>query len=67
LRGTSLVFIHGGPMKTPLVDPLPAKQGIITFMQKVTTEGSPDFVQPAERIASFASSARLQRNLKNGI
>jgi hypothetical protein len=41
------------------VDPLPSwndgqsKQAILTFVAKVTREGSPEFVPPAERIATF--------------
>jgi hypothetical protein len=40
-------------------DPLPswnegsAKKAVIDFVTKVTTQGSPDFVNPAERIATF--------------
>ncbi len=30
-----------------------AKKAIITFVAKVTTQGSPDFIPPAERIATF--------------
>ena len=43
-------------------DPLPswsdgkAKQAIVAFVAKVTKEGSPDFVPPAERIATFDNS-----------
>jgi phosphoglycolate phosphatase-like HAD superfamily hydrolase len=46
-------------------DPLPswsdghAKQAILTFVEKVTTEGSPDFVPPAERIATFDNDGTL--------
>ncbi|UCG31979.1 MAG: haloacid dehalogenase-like hydrolase [Phycisphaerales bacterium] len=46
-------------------DPLPSwndtatKQAIITFVEKVTTEGSPDFVPPAERIATFDNDGTL--------
>ena len=31
----------------------PAKQSIVDFVAKVTKEGGPDFVLPAERIAAF--------------
>jgi hypothetical protein len=40
-------------------DPLPSwndtapKKAIVTFVEKVTKQGSPDFVPPAERIATF--------------
>jgi hypothetical protein len=37
----------------------PAKQGIISFVEKVTKEGSPAFVPPAERIATFDNDGTL--------
>jgi len=37
----------------------PAKHGIISFVEKVTKEGSPDFVPPAERIATFDNDGTL--------
>lgn len=46
-------------------DPLPswndgkAKRSIITFVEKVTKEGSPDFVPPAERVAVFDNDGTL--------
>jgi len=46
-------------------DPLPSwndtapKQAIIAFVEKVTKEGSPDFVPPAERIAVFDNDGTL--------
>ena len=46
-------------------DPLPswndgtAKQSIVDFVAKVTKEGSPDFVPPAERIATFDNDGTL--------
>src|SRR5438034_10552656 len=46
-------------------DPLPswndgkAKQSIITFVEKVTKEGSPDFVPVPERIATFDNDGTL--------
>jgi len=46
-------------------DPLPSwndgptKQGIISFVDKVTKEGSPEFVAPAERIATFDNDGTL--------
>lgn len=36
-----------------------AKQSIIEFVTKVTKEGSPDFVPPAERIATFDNDGCL--------
>ena len=35
------------------------KQAIIAFVEKVTKEGSPDFVPPAERIATFDNDGTL--------
>ncbi len=46
-------------------DPLPswndgaAKQAIISFVMKVTQQGGPDFVSPAERIATFDNDGTL--------
>ena len=46
-------------------DPLPSwnegsvKSSITRFVEKVTTEGSPDFVQPADRIATFDNDGTL--------
>jgi phosphoglycolate phosphatase-like HAD superfamily hydrolase len=46
-------------------DPLPSwkdgatKQSITSFVAKVTAEGSPDFVPPAERIATFDNDGTL--------
>src|SRR6266700_1384611 len=37
----------------------PAKQSIITFVEKVTKEGSPDFVPVPERIATFDNDGKL--------
>ncbi len=49
----------------PAADPLPSwkggntKQAILAFVEKVTTPGSPDFVPPAERIATFDNDGTL--------
>jgi phosphoglycolate phosphatase-like HAD superfamily hydrolase len=46
-------------------DPLPswndskAKQAIIDFVAKVTRDGGPDFVKPAERVATFDNDGTL--------
>lgn len=46
-------------------DPLPswndgaAKQAILDFVARTTTEGSPDFVQPEERVAAFDQDGTL--------
>ncbi len=37
----------------------PAKQSIIAFVEKVTKTGSPEFVPPAERIATFDNDGTL--------
>jgi hypothetical protein len=37
----------------------PAKRGILAFVDKVTREGSPDFLPPAERIAVFDNDGTL--------
>lgn len=37
----------------------PAKESIIDFVTQVTTEGSPDFVEPSERIAAFDNDGTL--------
>src|ERR1700759_1566543 len=37
----------------------PAKQSIIKFVEKVTKEGSPDFVPTPERIATFDNDGTL--------
>ncbi len=54
-----------GESKARATDPLPswnegrARQSIIAFVDKVTTEGSPDFVPAAERIATFDNDGCL--------
>jgi phosphoglycolate phosphatase-like HAD superfamily hydrolase len=46
-------------------DPLPSwndtapKKALIAFVERVTTKGSPDFVPPAERIATFDNDGTL--------
>lgn len=58
-----LFCVFSGPVFA--ADPLPswndgpAKQSIIAFVTKVTTAGSPDFVPPAERIATFDNDGTL--------
>ena len=55
----------GGPAAAQGSDPLPswndgkAKQSIIDFVGRVTTSASPDFVPPAERIATFDNDGCL--------
>jgi hypothetical protein len=63
----TLVFasIRGDLAIAQASDPLPswsdgkAKQSILAFVEKVTTPGSPDFVPPAERIATFDNDGTL--------
>jgi phosphoglycolate phosphatase-like HAD superfamily hydrolase len=51
--------------QTPVTDPLPSwndtapKKAIVTFVEGVTKQGSPDFVPPAERIATFDNDGTL--------
>src|ERR1700710_1448089 len=51
--------------QTPITDPLPSwndtgpKKAIFDFVGRVTREGSPDFVAPAERIATFDNDRTL--------
>jgi hypothetical protein len=46
-------------------DPLPSwkdgptKQAIVGFVKKVTEEGSPDYVRPEDRIATFDNDGNL--------
>ena len=52
-------------VSSPAAEPLPSwndgptKKSIVDFVEKVTTEGSPDFVKPAERIAVFDNDGTL--------
>jgi phosphoglycolate phosphatase-like HAD superfamily hydrolase len=61
--GLTLVF--GDLAMAQTTDPLPswndgkAKQSIINFVAKVTKQGSPDFVPPAERVATFDNDGTL--------
>jgi phosphoglycolate phosphatase-like HAD superfamily hydrolase len=54
-----------GPTAFGAADPLPswndgpAKKSIVAFVEKVTKEGSPDYVTPAERIATFDNDGCL--------
>ncbi len=59
----SIFFLISGSVFA--ADPLPswngghAKDSIIAFVKKVTTPGSPEFVPPAERIATFDNDGTL--------
>jgi hypothetical protein len=61
----ALAFNTPGQAQTQAQDPLPswnegpAKQVILGFVQTVTTNGSPHFVEPADRIATFDQDGTL--------
>jgi phosphoglycolate phosphatase-like HAD superfamily hydrolase len=63
LRATLLAALLASV--TPAADPLPswnespAKTAILAFVAKTTTEGSADFIPPAERIAVFDNDGTL--------
>lgn len=54
-----------GLTEAETTDPLPSwndtpnKKAIVTFVEKVTKEGSPDYVAPEERIATFDNDGTL--------
>ena len=50
-------FAETGPL--PSWNDGPSKQAILTFVKETTTEGSPKFVPPAERIAVFDNDGCL--------
>jgi phosphoglycolate phosphatase-like HAD superfamily hydrolase len=60
-----LAIVIGGLTTAYAQDPLPswndgpAKKAITEFVAKVTKEGSPDFVPPAERISTFDNDGTL--------
>jgi phosphoserine phosphatase len=59
------LIAFGGGLLSAQTDPLPnwndgrTKKSITDFVAKVTTQGSPDFVKPAERIAVFDNDGTL--------
>jgi phosphoglycolate phosphatase-like HAD superfamily hydrolase len=65
LRLALLFVLAGLPTLARAADPLPswndgaAKSAIVTFVEAVTKDGSPDFVPPAERIATFDNDGTL--------
>ena len=65
LAGLMQVALASGTTVAHAQDPLPswndgpAKQAIIEFVQATTTQGSPNFVPPAERIATFDQDGTL--------
>jgi phosphoglycolate phosphatase-like HAD superfamily hydrolase len=60
-----LAIVIAGLTTAYAQDPLPswnagpAKQSIVNFVAKVTKEGSPDFIPPEERIATFDNDGTL--------
>src|SRR5262245_65724086 len=63
-----LLWVLGAPLgsgQSDRVDPLPswndgpAEKAILEFVARVTKEGGPDFVPPAERIATFDNDGTL--------
>src|SRR5438093_12024160 len=56
-----LLFVNAAFAADPLPswNDGPAKQSIITFVEKVTKEGSPSFVPIPERIATFDNDGTL--------
>jgi phosphoglycolate phosphatase-like HAD superfamily hydrolase len=62
LFGWALVVLArsaAGQAPLPSWNDGPAKQAIVAFVGRVTTPGSPDFVPPAERIATFDNDGTL--------
>lgn len=65
LAATWLILWFAGAQAAAQSDPLPSwndgvvKQGIIGFVEAVTTEGSADFVPEPERIATFDNDGTL--------
>ena len=57
LAFTTTVSLAADPL--PSWNDGPAKQSIITFVEKVTKPGSPDFVPMPERIATFDNDGTL--------
>ena len=65
LTNFALGVVLGVSIATAADEPLPswndgpAKQSILAFVEKVTKEGSPDFVPVPERIAVFDNDGTL--------
>lgn len=65
LACTACIFAAAQPTATKPADPLPSwhdgesKAAIVSFIAKVTNEGSPDYVKPEERIAVFDNDGTL--------
>jgi hypothetical protein len=55
-------LLLGGPLRAeplPSWNPGPARQAIVSFVERVAKPGGPDFVPPAERIAVFDNDGTL--------
>lgn len=65
MMAACVVAVVGATSAACGADPLPswndtdAKQAIVSFVEKVTTTGSPEYVPPAERIATFDNDGTL--------
>src|SRR5690242_14046721 len=65
LTSVVLVILLSALLTARAQDPLPSwndtapKKAIIAFVEKVTKEGSPDFVRPEERITTFDNDGTL--------
>jgi hypothetical protein len=57
LGGASQASAQSDPL--PSWNDTPTKQAIVEFVRRVTTTGGPDFVAPAERIATFDNDGTL--------
>ena len=61
----AVLFVAGLALPSFAADPLPSwndtasKKAIVSFVEKVTKPGAPDFVPPAERIATFDQDGTL--------
>jgi hypothetical protein len=65
LLAVGLYDLGNSPARSEVSDPLPswndgiAKQAIVDFVARVTTEGGAEYVKPAERIATFDNDGTL--------
>jgi phosphoserine phosphatase len=65
LSARSFLLVVATIVNANAADPLPSwndtapRKALITFVEKVTKPGSPDFVPPAERIATFDNDGTL--------
>ena len=57
LSGSLQAFAQSDPL--PSWNDTPTKQAIVDFVGRVTKTGGPDFVAPAERIATFDNDGTL--------